>query len=119
MWATLRVADSFSGLLHQLVFVAESSMISVCWTSDNLIGLIKFFKFIQQASSNMYAITNLATCVNLALIIAVRLDISSCDLHTGRNLAPWCFHHARAQTLTVGGTVVDRLCSSAVSGQDC
>ncbi len=63
---------SHSGLLHQLVFVAESSMISVCWVDENLDGLIKSFKFLQQASSNMYAITNLAICVNLALIITVR-----------------------------------------------
>ncbi|CAM9367049.1 unnamed protein product, partial [Hapterophycus canaliculatus] len=58
-----------SGLLHMLAFMAETTMISVCWAGDNLIGLIKVFKFLELASSNMLAVTNLAICVNLALII--------------------------------------------------
>ena len=59
------------GLLHQLAFMAEATMISVCWTADNLEALVKTFKFIELAAGHMLAITNLAICVNLALVIMV------------------------------------------------
>eukprot|EP00903_Cladosiphon_okamuranus_P012715 g11887.t1 len=58
-----------AGLLHQLAFMAEATMISVCWTAGNLDGLIKAFKFLELAAGHMLAITNLAICVNLALVI--------------------------------------------------
>eukprot|EP00752_Nemacystus_decipiens_P005588 g5057.t1 len=58
-----------AGLLHQLAFMAEATMILVCWTGENLEALAKTLKFVELAAGHMLAITNLAICVNLALII--------------------------------------------------
>ena len=55
----------------ELGYVIEDLMISVCWTESNLAGFIKTIKYIELAASNMLAITNLAICVNLALIVMV------------------------------------------------
>lgn len=65
------VRTTNSGLLHQLAFMAEATMISVCWTGESLVGLVKTFKFVELAAGHMLAITNLAVCVNLALVIMV------------------------------------------------
>lgn len=46
-------------------------MISVCWTGANLLKLIKTFKFLELVSVNMLAMTNLAICMNLALVVMV------------------------------------------------
>ncbi|CAN0081639.1 unnamed protein product [Ectocarpus sp. 12 AP-2014] len=59
----------FSGLLYQLLILMQATMISVCWTGANLIKLIKTFKFLELASVNMLAMTNLAICINLALVV--------------------------------------------------
>lgn len=54
-------------------------MISVCWTrGDSIAGLIKALKFLQLAASHLMAFINLAICVNLALIIVVRVTHSYC-----------------------------------------
>lgn len=50
-------------------------MILICWTGSNLEGLVKTFKFLELASSNMLAITNLAVCINLALIVSVSASL--------------------------------------------
>lgn len=60
-----------SGLLIGLCFCVEDMMVSVCWTGRNLEGVIKALKFIELAAANMLAITNLAICVNLSLIVVV------------------------------------------------
>ena len=39
---------------------------------SNLVTIIKSLKFVELVSSNMLAFTNLAICVNLALIVYVR-----------------------------------------------
>ncbi|CAN0049687.1 unnamed protein product [Ectocarpus sp. 13 AM-2016] len=65
-----------SGLLHQLIFMTEATMISVCWAGDSLTALIKTLKFFELASSNMLAITNLAICINLALIVMSHRTLS-------------------------------------------
>ncbi|CAM9229216.1 unnamed protein product [Scytosiphon promiscuus] len=54
--------------------MSESIMILMCWTGSNLEGLVKAFKYLELASSNMLAITNLAVCINLALIVSRELD---------------------------------------------
>eukprot|EP00903_Cladosiphon_okamuranus_P012700 g11874.t1 len=59
-----------SGLVLGLGYLAEDMMITVCWTSSNLEAFIKTLKYIELAASNMLAITNLAICVNLALIVS-------------------------------------------------
>ncbi|CAM9211130.1 unnamed protein product, partial [Hapterophycus canaliculatus] len=60
---------SNSGFLIGLCFCVEDMMLSVCWVERNLEGFIKTLKFIELAASNMLAITSLAICVNLALIV--------------------------------------------------
>lgn len=55
-----------------LGYVVEDMMVTVCWTGSNVEGFVKTIKFLELAASNMLAITNLAICVNLALIIMVR-----------------------------------------------
>lgn len=60
-----------SGLLYLLAVMAKTTMVSVCFASGNLVQLVKTFTFIELSSANMQAITNLAICVNLALIIMV------------------------------------------------
>ncbi|CAB1104991.1 unnamed protein product [Ectocarpus sp. CCAP 1310/34] len=67
MW---RQSPHFScGLLYQLLILMQATMISVCWAGANLIKLIKTFKFLELASVNMLATTNLAICINLALVV--------------------------------------------------
>ncbi|CAM9759379.1 unnamed protein product [Ectocarpus fasciculatus] len=51
-------------------------MISVCWAGANLENLIKAIKFLELASRYMLAITNLAICVNLALIVMAHRTLS-------------------------------------------
>ena len=46
-------------------------MVTVCWTGSDLEGLIKAMRFIELSAFNMFALTNLAICVNLALIVSV------------------------------------------------
>ena len=62
---------SCSGLVLALGYLVEDMMITVCWTASNLEGFIKTLKYIELGASNMLAITNLAICVNLALIVSV------------------------------------------------
>ncbi|CAM9489125.1 unnamed protein product [Ectocarpus sp. 12 AP-2014] len=58
-----------SGLLHQLFIQTESTMVLVCWAGSNVTGFIKALKFLELVASNVLAITNLAICTNLALVI--------------------------------------------------
>ena len=55
-------------------FVIDDMMVTVCWISSNLEGLIKTIKYIELSASNMLAITNLAICINLALIVSVSIE---------------------------------------------
>ena len=43
-----------------------------CWIRSDLVIVIKSIKFVELASCNMLAFTNLTICINLALIIYVR-----------------------------------------------
>ncbi|CAN0303805.1 unnamed protein product [Ectocarpus sp. 12 AP-2014] len=65
-----------SGMLYQFLILIQHTMISVCWAGGNLLNLIKFFKFLELASANMLAITNLAICVNLALVVMSHRTLS-------------------------------------------
>lgn len=53
-------------------------MVTVCWAGKNLEALIKTVKFIELASSHMLALTHLAICINLALIVSVRSWLQFC-----------------------------------------
>lgn len=60
-----------SGLVVGLGSLVEEVMITVCWTGSNLVGFMKALKYIELCAFNMFALTNLAICVNLALVISV------------------------------------------------
>eukprot|EP00752_Nemacystus_decipiens_P002662 g2490.t1 len=69
-------AHWLSGLVAGLGVVAENAMVTLCWTGSEVEGLIKTLKFIELSASNMYAITNLAICVNLALVVSSHRTMS-------------------------------------------
>ncbi|CAM9206947.1 unnamed protein product [Ectocarpus sp. 4 AP-2014] len=58
-----------SGLLHQLFIQTEATMVLVCWAGSNVTRFIKALKFLELVASNVLAITNLAICANLALVV--------------------------------------------------
>eukprot|EP00752_Nemacystus_decipiens_P002690 g2512.t1 len=61
---------SGAGLVAGLGHLVEDMMVSVCWTGSNLLGFIKALKFIELSAFNMFAVTNLAICINLALVVS-------------------------------------------------
>eukprot|EP00752_Nemacystus_decipiens_P002664 g2492.t1 len=63
-------AHWLSGLVAGLVVLVEGTMVSACWTGSNVEGLMRALKYIGLSAFNMYAITNLAICINLALIVS-------------------------------------------------
>ncbi|CAM9229600.1 unnamed protein product [Scytosiphon promiscuus] len=73
---SLFFAHWLSGLLIGLCFCVEDMMLSVCWAGSDVEGFVKTLKFVELAASNMLAITNLAICVNLALIIMSHRTLS-------------------------------------------
>ena len=64
-----------SGLVAGLGSLVQGAMVTLCWTGSNLVGLMKTLKFIELAAANMFAVTNLAICVNLALVVLVSANI--------------------------------------------
>ena len=52
-------------------------MVTACWTGSGVEGFVKALKFVELSAINMFAVTNLAICANLALIVSV----SSGNLH--------------------------------------
>ena len=75
-----------SGLLLGSCYLVEGMMVKICWATSNVEGFMKFMKFVELAASNMLAITNLAICVNLALIVWVSEDQSeTADIQTTMN----------------------------------
>eukprot|EP00903_Cladosiphon_okamuranus_P012469 g11677.t2 len=67
---SLFFAHWLAGLVAGLGQLVEDAMISVCWTGSNLEGFIKALKFMELSSFNMFAVTNLAINVNLALVVS-------------------------------------------------
>ena len=67
----LNIYGTHSGLVAGLGYLVEDMMVTLCWTGSNLVGFIKALKFIELTAFNMYAVTNLAICVNLALVVSV------------------------------------------------
>lgn len=97
-------------------------MITCCWTESNLEGFIKTTKYIELAASKMLAITNLAICINLALIVSVSQHQSwyltvgtdpdsfwrstalfqgACSVDSGSHLLPPSYIHCSAPTYVV------------------
>ena len=60
-----------SGLVAGLGLVVEDAMVTVNWIDSNLVGFIKALRFMELSAFNMFAVTNLAICVNLALVVWV------------------------------------------------
>ena len=46
-------------------------MVALCWTESSLEGFIRTLKFVELSAFNMFAVTNLAICINLALVVWV------------------------------------------------
>lgn len=63
-----------SGLVAGLGSLVEDAMVTLCWTGSSVEPFMKALKFIELAASNMFAITNLAICINLALVVSVGKD---------------------------------------------
>ncbi|CAM9119172.1 unnamed protein product [Ectocarpus sp. 6 AP-2014] len=59
-----------SGAVLGLSYLTEDVMVSSCFAASNLLGLIKFIKFLELAAANMLAVTNLGICINLSLIVS-------------------------------------------------
>ena len=72
-----------SGVVMSVGFAIDNMMVTVCWIDSTAEGFIKTLKFIELTASNMLAITNLAICANLALIISV-----SAQEYSARNPHP-------------------------------
>ena len=60
-----------SGLVAGLGSLVENAMVTLCWSGSGAESFMKVLKFSQLAASNMFAVTNLAICVNLALVVSV------------------------------------------------
>lgn len=72
-----------SGMVMSVGFAIDDMMVTVCWANSNVEGFIKTLKFLEMTASNMLAITNLAICINLALLVSV-----SNQEYLARNLHP-------------------------------
>lgn len=70
---------AYSGLVVGLASLVEDVMITNCWIGSNLVGFMKALKFFELSAFNMFAMTNLAICVNLALIVSVSSEQRQCS----------------------------------------
>lgn len=57
--------------MHQISELIMAEMVLLCWSKTELLILIKSLKFLEVVGGNMLAVTNVAICVNLALIVSV------------------------------------------------
>lgn len=75
--------NTTSGLVHLLSGIALAQMVLNCWIGEEFLSLVKALKFLEQAGSNLVAVTNLAICANLALIVHVSIIsmIPACAYH--------------------------------------
>ncbi|CAM9897288.1 unnamed protein product [Scytosiphon promiscuus] len=77
-WCNKRIVERYllffthwlSGLLHQLAQVILADMVLLCWTQSNALRFVQAMKFVELVAGNMQAVTNLAICVNLALVVS-------------------------------------------------
>lgn len=51
--------------------MALAEMVSLCWTKSSMLRAIQALKFVELVGGNLLAITNVAICVNLAIIVWV------------------------------------------------
>lgn len=58
-----------SGLLFQVSQVISGTMLYVCWANKENLWMIQTLKYIEMTAVNMLAVTNLAICINFALVV--------------------------------------------------
>lgn len=74
---------NFSGLLFQVSQVISGTMLYVCWANKENLWMIQTLKYIEMTAVNMLAVTNLAICINFALVVLVsEKQMSTADLGT-------------------------------------
>lgn len=61
----------FSGLVLLLAEGALAEMVLLCWGKSELSFVIKAIKLVGMMGGNMFAVTNVAICANLAFIVHV------------------------------------------------
>ena len=71
-----RACLAHSGFVAGLGYLMEDVMVTSCWTGSNLEGFIKTIKFVELSAIDMFAVTNLVICANLALIVSVSNETS-------------------------------------------
>lgn len=59
--------------MHQLAEVVLSVWVLLCWAKNEDHNFLRAMKFFELLGANMLAVTNLAICVNLALIVSVSI----------------------------------------------
>eukprot|EP00752_Nemacystus_decipiens_P002513 g2360.t1 len=59
-----------AGLLHQLAQMVLAEIVALCWTTTGVLRVVQALKFVELVGGNLLAITNVAICVNLALIVS-------------------------------------------------
>eukprot|EP00752_Nemacystus_decipiens_P005592 g5061.t1 len=69
-------AHWISGIVLSLILVVEHAMVTLCWADRNVESFIKTMYFVKLTASNMLAITNLAVCINLTLIVMSHRTLS-------------------------------------------
>ena len=62
--------------MHLLSGIVLAQLVLNCWVGEELLNLIKAIKFLELAGSNLVAVTNLAICANLGLIVHVSFLLS-------------------------------------------
>lgn len=86
-----------SGLVHLLAGMVVEQMVLLCFLEARYLNFLKFVKFLELLGGNMLATTNLAICINLALIVRVSLDSDCEEGQLGCTVA-WCLSRRRDPT---------------------
>ncbi len=73
-----------------------AEMVLLCWARSGALRYIQALKFVELMGGNLLAITNVAICVNLALVVSVRLLYSgrAIDIYS-LSLGVLCFASCR------------------------
>lgn len=72
----------YSGFVYQFIRIVLAAMVAGCWASSKSEPIIKFFIFVELSASNMLAVTNLAICINLALVVKVKFPCCGTSVHS-------------------------------------
>lgn len=61
--------------MHLLASLVLAQLVVDCFVGAGVLNLVRTMKFAELAGANMLALTNVAICVNLALIVHVRKNL--------------------------------------------